>query len=238
MKKLIFSLFFLVIVAGCATTPKTYDYEIQNYAKQLASYPLKAGIYYQPDVKGNQLLEMEYNQYGTDKTGYYRVVYGAIVVKKFDSAFARMFTKPERSYVADLPTRFLEAKSKNLDLLCEIKLLKKSFKSEKQEGIVKSLAKAIIIPLPTKTQYSATTELEMRICFHTPDGTVTFEKTYPFTTTESVYISLDDWTKILLDSSNNQFSNGIDEIISRMADDLGNSEKFNELVDSRKKPLS
>lgn len=230
MKELI-SLLFLLVLAGCATT-QSYDLQVTEYEKPLPHYPLKLTAYYKPNLEGNQLIELEYKEYKA-KAGHFRVVYGSIIVKKFDSAFARMFRETERSLVSDRATRLLEAKSKDSDLLCDIKLLNNSFKWEKQEGFVKDVVKGILNPFPRKSEYSAETDFEIKISFYKPDGSVMTESTYPYAITEPLYLSLSEWAQPLLEKSNGQFSRGIDEIIGRAVDDLSNLEEFKKLVSSR-----
>jgi len=231
MKKLI-PLLFMLVLAGCATVQK-HSLEVTGYTKPLPQYPLKAMVYYKPKVEGSQLFEMEFNQYGTEQTGYFRVAYGPIIFKKFDSAFNKMFKETERSLVADRSTRLLEAKSKNSDLVGDIELINRSFKWKDEEGLMEGYVKGMLNPFPRKIKYSATTEFGMKISFHKPDGSAIYEKTYPYSVTDAFYMQPSSPEKSLLDISNEQFSKGVDEIIGRMADDLKYSEAFIELVNAR-----
>lgn len=225
MKRLV-PFLFLLILAGCATAKQSYHYEIKEYVKPLPNYPLTAAVYYKPRVEGSQLFEMEFNQYGTAKTGYFRVAFGSITFTKFNSAFKKMFKETQRSLVTDRPTRLLETKSKNYDLLCDIELVEHSFRWEKQEGFAEGYVKQMFNPLPRKVEYKAATDFKIKVSFYAADGSVVLEKTYPYAASEPAYLSLTNWTAVLLETGNRHFSNGVDEIISKVADDLRNSEKF------------
>ncbi len=228
MKKLI-PLLFLLVLTGCATT-SSYQLEITGYERPLPKYPLKAIVYYLPKVENSQLLEMEYNQFGNKQWGTFKVAYGTIIFTKFESALGNIFKEKQRSMVADRPTRLLEAKSKNSDLLCEIELAKHEFKWEKQEGFVEGMVKGMFNPLPRKTEHAATSNFEIKAVFYRPDGSVVLERAYPYSETQSVYFNIGNWNVVLFEASNEQFKRGVDEIIDRIAGDLRDSKEFTELV--------
>jgi len=231
MKKLI-PLLLLLVLAGCATASK-YQLQITEYEKPLPKYPLKASVYYKPNVKDSQLFEMEYNQFGSNALGTFKAGYGAITFTKFNSAFSKMFRETERSLVADRPTRLLEAQSKNTDLLCDIEFSDYSFDSKQKEGFMEGMVKGMFNPFPRKIEYSAESKFNIKLSFYKPDGSVVLEKTYPYSVAESIYYDMAGCLMALYEASNEQIKKGVDEIIGRMSDNLKYSDSFIELVNAR-----
>jgi len=259
MKKLMLFLFVFTLT-GCAMM-QTYRVPVNDYYKPLPSYPLKLLVYYQPSIEGNsllekessrykhgsgggfghcvtfldnQLLETELEQYVRENMYYFRIFHGSFIVKKFNSAFERMFTELKRSYAEEQAARLSEAKSKGVDLLCDVVKDTQEFKFSIRDNFGKRLFKAVITgPFPIKTAYTTSTDVKIKVAFYLPDGSVVSEKTYPYSMAEVLHEYPTNAFKTAAEKANGQFGRGIDEIITQAIEDLGNSETFKELVGSK-----
>ena len=135
-----------------------------------------------------------------------------------------MFEEAERSYVADLKTRLLELKSKKLDLLCDVVKVTQVFKFDKRKKFDKTLIKEIHAE---HSPYIGKTDIEIKVSFYLPDGSVLSQKTYAYGIAEPMSKGS---FEAVVNKSNGQFSRGVDEILTEAIRNLTGSEKFKQLI--------
>lgn len=203
---------------------KDHFTDIKDYAGYTENCSLKLLLYYKPCLEGNMLFDSEYFQYGTAKTGTYRMLYGYIITKKFNSAFNKMFKAVERSHVEDLKVKLLEAKSKDADLVCDVNLINKSFMFDKRRKFSKEILETLS---GRKPPYVSQTDVEIEVAFYLTDGSVASKKTYSRTIYEPVYKRT---VAAIADRVNYDFAKGVEEILTEAINDLTNSEKFKQIT--------